>query len=667
MSRLVPASWSQCLALAALFSLSCAPDEGTEGEGEDGGDDAVLAQADDADGDGISDQVEGQVDSDGDGTVDAMDADSDDDCIPDSIERGPGEAYSLPLDSDVDGVADYLDLDSDGNGLGDQEEVGTCDAPADLDDDDLGNWRDLDDDGDGLSDLVEGLTDPDGDSVGSYRDLDSDGDCVPDAVEAGVSEADEDPRDTDADGTPDYLDLDSDADGLPDGEEAGGACEEMADTDTDGTPDYIDHDIDGDGLSNLDEAVLLTDPLSRDSDGDGFTDGLEDFAGTDPLDDDRQPEGILLETGPRQVVEYEDEYVLDEYKTDIFVLLDTAYSYSCYHPDLESFIEQLVERLFEEFEDVGIGFGTYDDYRYGNNWAAANGHPFKLQHQVSTDAESVVDAAHGQEMIYGGDALGSAYEALFQAATGQGFDQVCDQAFTNNVDVKPFEHGPDDAFGGAVVGTRDETTEGSGDRGGVGFRSGSSPIFLLASDNTIRNGELGHEMPVDTCGDPASFSQAVAAIGELGGRVLGMNVYEYQSSDDTLQGQLIELAQATNSFIDTDGDGVKDDPAVLFGSWNWPELDDIIAALWQMVEDMELELSFQLLDDERGWISEFHPEGETFTIERGSSLGWGFVLSTAAQTQPDDQFYHAKVEVHDQGQAFDEQDIWVLIRPEFVP
>lgn len=662
---LLASAWPRTVALTSLLALACTPEEGADPGGGDG--ETELPEADDADGDLITDEVEGTGDSDGDGVADYLDPDSDGDCIPDLIERGDVEPYALPMDADVDGVPDYLDLDSDGNGLDDQDEVGQCEAPADLDGDGLGNWRDTDDDGDALLDVVEGLSDPDADGVGSYRDLDSDGDCIPDRIEAGVTEGQPEPRDSDGDSTPDYLDLDSDGDGTPDMDEAGGACEEMLDTDTDGVADYVDEDIDGDGLTNDYEALVLTDPMDRDSDDDGFTDGLEDFAETDPLSAASYPDGVVLETGPRQVVEYEDEYILDQYKTDIFVLLDTAYSYSCYHPDLESFIEQLVRRLFEEFEDVAIGFGTYDDYRYQPSWAAAAGTPYELAHQVSTDASSVINEAQGHRMVYGGDALGSAYEALFQASTGKGFDMGCDGVFTHLDDSRPFIASETDAFRGKAGGTYDASVDGSGTRGGVGIRSGASPIFLLAADNTIRDGSMGHEMPEGTCDDPASKDQAVAAIGELGGRVLGMNVYEYQANDDTLQGQLIELAQATGSYIDTDGDGHKDDPAVLFGSWDWPELDDIVDALWQMVEDMELELSFELKDDERGWISEFHPEGEVFTIERGSTLSWGFTLSTAAQVRPDDQFYHAEVEVHDQGLAFDAVPVWVVIRPEFVP
>lgn len=621
-----------------------------------------AATAPDADGDGIADFIEGEADSDEDGVPDYLDDDSDGDCILDKKERGAAP-YVYPVDSDSDGRPDYLDRDSDGNGLDDADEAaGSCESPPDLDGDGVGNWRDLDDDGDGLEDIVEGTIDLDGDRLGNHQDSDSDGDCVPDVVEAPEGRL----VDSDRDGRADYVDQDSDGDGLSDLEEAAGSCEPPVDTDGDGQADYIDADIDGDGLSNVVEDRLGTDPRVRDSDGDGFTDGLEDYAGTDPLDVRKGPSGLVVETGPRQVQEVSDIYTLPEYTSDIFVLLDTAYSYSCYHPDLESFIEDLIDHLFEAFEDIAIGFGTYDDYRYATGWASTTGHPFEMQHQVSTDTESVLRAARGQQMIYGGDAYGSAYEALYQAARGPGFDMVCDRVFTTNDDVRPFHQSESDVFSGAVSGTYNERVEGSGTRNGVGFRPGATPIFLLTADNTIRDPDAGHPAPEGSCGAPVGFSGAAGAVNAVNGRVLGINVYEYQHYDDTLLNQLRSIATETNSYIDSDGDGRKDDPAVLYGSWNWPAMEDVVDAVSDLIEDVELELSFEIQDDENSWVTRFYPANETFLVERGESINWGFTLSTSATTSADDQFYHFAIEIEDDGEEFDIIDVWVVIRPETV-
>src|SRR5690606_19214992 len=99
----------------------------------------------DADGDGITDELEHPGrDADGDGTPDYLDSDSDDDGISDAEESGGEEP---PRDSDDDGLPDFVDLDSDDNGIGDAEE-----PEGDLDGDGLADRIDPDDDGDLLHD-----------------------------------------------------------------------------------------------------------------------------------------------------------------------------------------------------------------------------------------------------------------------------------------------------------------------------------------------------------------------------------------------------------------------------------------------------------------------------------------------------------------------------------
>ena len=101
----------------------------------------------DADGDGITDPIEGTGDTDGDGTPNAMDLDSDGDGIPDGT-----ESSCPPADSDGDLTPDFLDPDSDNDGLSDGEEVALGTDPTAVDSD-----------GDGVSDLGEvrgSMTDP---------------------------------------------------------------------------------------------------------------------------------------------------------------------------------------------------------------------------------------------------------------------------------------------------------------------------------------------------------------------------------------------------------------------------------------------------------------------------------------------------------------------------
>jgi len=93
----------------------------------------------DADGDGLTDRLEGAaagVDTDLDGIPDYLDHDSDDDGILDRVEGF--------VDLDDDGVPSFRDLDADGDHLGDAEELLAATDP-----------EVVDTDGDGVDDFVE--------------------------------------------------------------------------------------------------------------------------------------------------------------------------------------------------------------------------------------------------------------------------------------------------------------------------------------------------------------------------------------------------------------------------------------------------------------------------------------------------------------------------------
>ena len=113
--------------------------------------------------------------------------------------------------------------DADGDGIPDNVECPITDSCPDTDGDGDPDKSDLDSDGDGIPDSDECPSEPcvdtDSDGTADYRDVDSDNDGIPDSTEKGPDNSG--PRDTDNDGTPDYLDDDSDGDGIPDIDERG--------------------------------------------------------------------------------------------------------------------------------------------------------------------------------------------------------------------------------------------------------------------------------------------------------------------------------------------------------------------------------------------------------------------------------------------------------------
>ncbi len=148
MNRLLP-----CL---VLLLAGCTAGSAPFRDGGPGGTDSSVIDgcdpSNDADGDGIADDVEGDSDSDGDGTPNYLDTDSDGDGILDAEEHQGNIPCSLP-DADGDGIPNWLDSDSDNDGLSDADERGVYST----------NPYAIDTDGDGVTDLGEALgtmTDP---------------------------------------------------------------------------------------------------------------------------------------------------------------------------------------------------------------------------------------------------------------------------------------------------------------------------------------------------------------------------------------------------------------------------------------------------------------------------------------------------------------------------
>lgn len=270
---------------------------------------------------------------------------------------------------------------------------------------------------------------------------------------------------------------------------------------------------------------------------------------------------------------------VDDELVDVYLLLDVAYNYSCYHPDLDRFIDEIIDELYEHFGNVAVGFGVYDDYRQ-SGWATVGG-PYEMRHAVSTDHDSVRDAARALRMEYGGSDEGSAYEAIYQAVWGDGYDHTCDGTFDPSTDIRPWHARDDDAYGGRVTGL-DAEFPAEGSRRGVGWREGATHIVIYSVDNIIRDVSMGSELPTSACGAPATIDTVAQALAVTDTRLLGINVYEWQASDPRPQNQLIALAEATESYIDADGDGLYDDPAVLAEGWDWPRMGDVM----QAVEDL---------------------------------------------------------------------------------
>jgi len=657
----------------ALILPACGDKEGGEdtSSGTDGGtsEDGGAAAGLDTDGDTIIDIHEGSDDADGDGLQNMQDDDSDGDSIKDFIEAGDSDPNTLPVDSDNDGTPDYLDLDSDNNCITDADEKNSDGGgPGDADSDGVPDYADTDNDGDGILDVEEMddgcvLSDFDRDGTPDYMDIDSDNDGIGDLFEGGTSAYSTTPVDTDDNDVPDVHDLDSDGDGLSDSDEAGTTdpTVEPRDTDGDGIYDFRDTDSDGDGLSDADETfIYLTDAYDPDSDGDGFSDGAELTAGTDPLDTESVITGIYVEVNERTEVEEEFEFDIRIQMGDIAFLIDTTCSMSGTANAMASEFSSIVTSLALTIPDAEYGYATYDDYAYGSMGSAGIDKPFELRKQITSSTSQVQSALSSTSIHSGADGPESSMEALYQGATGAGYDQDCNTVYDTNYDVRPFLANGSDPFGGLGGQNWSATPPGGGDIGGFGYRDFALPIMVYATDNYLRDPENGYGVP-GGCHLDAGFSDVVSSLADIGGYIIGV------CTGSVCETQMESLAAATSSYADTDGDGRVDDMLV----FNWTGSDDefratIVDAVEDLINSIQFErVELSVIGDEWGFVTGIDPEYYDNVDELGSgatTLTFSLNFRGVVAATTEDQLFAMTLQViGDETILLDTLDIIVVV------
>ena len=674
MRILSPPSFS-LLAALLLLGVGCNPSDkggtGNTGNTDDTAGDGTGPNSgdivyDDQDKDGIIDGQESETnDEDGDGTPDYMDEDSDGDGIPDKKEAGDDDPLTLPVDSDSDGVPDYLDSDSDNNCISDVEE-GTNDA----DGDGIPNSSDLDNDGDGISDAEEigddcAMPDSDGDGIADYADRDSDGDGVGDKYEAGTTEWDGEPQDTDGDGTPDYLDNDSDGDGTSDSSEGGVSSvdEEPRDTDGDGHYDFEDTDADGDAIPDDEEASYGTDPYDADTDDDGYSDGGEVTAGTDPTDPGSVIDGLYVEVPERTEVEEIFEFELSIEMGDIGFLLDTTCSMSGTAEAMATEFAEIVSELADRLPDAEYGYSNFDDYPYASYGSAGYDKPFFLIQQITDDIRKVQSALSATGIDSGADGPEAGMEGLYQAASGMGYDMNCNGSYDSTYDVSPFKAAPGDPFGGAGGQNYVAGDDSTGDLGGMGFRDYALPIIVYAGDNYLRDPESSNSYYNGSpggCPQDAGGSDVVTAFTDLGAYLIGISV------NGTLgTAQLTTLAEATESYGDTNGDGTADDPLVYTWSGTSTEFrESLVDAIDDLVSAIRFsEISLEIEGDDWGFVTEIDPESYTIDGDvEGEVVDFTLTFRGVVAATTEDQLFALTLNVLGDGSVLlDTMDIIVVV------
>jgi hypothetical protein len=159
----------------------------------------------------------------------------------------------------------------------------------------------------------------------------------------------------------------------------------------------------------------------------------------------------------------------------------------------------------------------------------------------------------------GGDAALSTLEGLQQALTGHGYDQNCDGIYDADTDLLPALSSSDDPFGGVAGGMLDDSEDGLGSEGSLGFRQGGRPIIFYMLDNVMRDPDRGDDSPGGCPSDATSSSLATHA-NAVAASLVGVMFSSWGSTE-----AMESLARATNSLGDTDDTPDTLEPLV----FNW--------------------------------------------------------------------------------------------------
>lgn len=485
-----------------------------------------------------------------------------------------------------------------------------------------------DTDGDGIADEHEGDADLDGDGLPNWNDPDSDGDGIPDSVEAGDQDPLTPPVDTDGDGVADFVDTDSDGDGAFDKVENLGA---------DGTPETGDE----------------SNPLVPDTDGDGYSDGGEIAAGSDPSSAASVPQGLYA-------VLREGESVLETIHlstqipaADVAFLIDTTGSMGEEIAAVRDYFMEIAETVDSVVPDAAFGVAHYRDYAV-SPYGGSQDFPYRVDQQVTTDRERVTEKLAGLGAAGGGDFPECQLEALFQLASGRGFDLNGDGSYQNQ-DARPFVTSPDDAFNGHVTGAFDPDAPAASAISGIGFRPGAFRMVVHASDATFRDPESGW-----TLGNPGTSptgkAAAIAALNGVGAHVIGI------ASTSAPVPVMTEIATATGAVADRDGDGSVDDPLVYSVQADAAGLPEAVTdAIVKMLTASEFNVFLGLDGDKWHFVHQSFPQGFD-RVHPGEIVTFDVQLLGTISSGTDDRVYKFNIQlVGEDGTILDTHPVVIVV------
>jgi hypothetical protein len=276
---------------------------------------------------------------------------------------------------------------------------------------------------------------------------------------------------------------------------------------------------------------------------------------------------------------------------DVFLLFDDTGSFTANSPIVRQAFPQIISALQAALPgvDLGFGVGRFEEYA---NFAAENsaGRPFILNQPIisagTTGFSAAIQAALDRTAPgYGGDQPETDIEALYQVATGAGFDgnnngttSDSGAAGLASTQLTPGDGGDVPSYASFTVDSAGNVLPASGSVGGAGFRPGALPIILTATDTgfafqpageTSVTGVGGLTLPISALtgtsrnttpfNSGAGIQQTITALNALGALVVGLGT-NGDAAGDPRQGleSLARLTGAVNQSTATIANGTLD-------------------------------------------------------------------------------------------------------------
>jgi len=294
---------------------------------------------------------------------------------------------------------------------------------------------------------------------------------------------------------------------------------------------------------------------------------------------------------------------------------------------------------------------------FGNS--SSGDKPYRLRQQVTDNLTLVQNALNGLSVRHGEDWAESGMEALYQAATGQGYDQNCDDVYQWDQDVPPFVAGSSDAFGGATPGVYLSAYPGS--RGGAGYRDGAVPVIVYATDAEMRDPDIGYSSPA-SCSNPAGNSDVGAAIAAVGGKLIGVAVDgNTPAGADNPVAAMNNLANITGSLADLDNNGFPE--PLVYQDASGATVTNIIAGVTALAQSGEFDLSLTVNDEPYGFVQSIVPAAFT-DVAVGTEVVFEVTLLPSIPLATSDQvFLFAMQVLSDGGAVLAEWELVIVVLP----